>query len=144
MKENKLFNEKEFEILYQEAKNAFNNAYVPYSNFKVGASLLTSDGKIINGCNVENSSYGLSNCAERTALFKAYSMGYRKENIIAFLVLGDTNRPISPCGACRQVMSELLTLDTKVYLTNLKKEVAIYSCSELLPYSFNSDDLHHE
>ncbi len=133
-----------FEMLYEKAKEAFDNAYAPYSHFKVGASLLTKDGKIINGCNVENSSYGLSICAERTCLFKAYSKGIRKDDIVCFLILAETNRPVSPCGACRQVMTELMNLNTKVYLTNLMKDTITYTCGDLLPYSFNSDDLKYE
>lgn len=130
-----------FDILFEKALLGYNNAYVPYSNFKVGASMLLDDGKIYYGCNVENSSYGLCNCAERTTLFKAYSEGIRKENIKAFLVIGNTNRPISPCGACRQVMTELLTLDTPVYLTNLEKKTYKVTVKDLLPYNFNGEDL---
>ena len=109
--------------LLEAATNARENAYVPYSHFKVGAALLLKDGTIITGCNVENASYGLCNCAERTALFKAYSEGITKDDIVAMSISGDTEGPISPCGACRQVMSELLYKDTKVYLTNLKGDV---------------------
>lgn len=136
-----MVNKEVFEELYQKALEGFNNAYVPYSNFRVGASVLLKDGSIINGCNVENASYGLCNCAERTTLFKAYSEGYRKEDIISMLVIGATNEPISPCGACRQVMSELLSKDTPVYLTNLKKDLKVMTVSELLPYSFTGDNL---
>lgn len=133
--------DKEFDLLYENALTGFNNAYVPYSNFKVGASLLTKDGKVYYGCNVENASYGLTNCAERTCLFKAYSEGVKKEDIVSFLIIGDTNRPISPCGACRQVMSELLNSKTKVYLTNLKKDVKVFTVEELIPYVFTDGDL---
>lgn len=127
--------------LYQKALEGFNNAYVPYSNFRVGASVLLKDGNIINGCNVENASYGLTICAERNALFKTYSFGYRKDDILAILVIGATKDPISPCGACRQVMAELMGLDKKVYLTNLDKKMKEMSVKDLIPYSFSEDNL---
>lgn len=116
-------------------------AFTPYSNFKVGAAVLLENGAIIDGCNIENASYGLCNCAERTALFKAYSMGYKKEDIKALAVVADTDRPTSPCGACRQVMSELMRQETPVYMANLKGDVMILSVKELLPYSFSESDL---
>ena len=128
-------------MLMDAARQARKNAYTPYSNFKVGAALLLKDGSIITGCNIENSSYGLCNCAERTALFKAYSEGYRSEDIVLMAIAADTLGPVSPCGACRQVMSELLKPDTKVCLTNLKEDEKIMTVSELLPYSFSGDDL---
>ncbi|MDD2258927.1 MAG: cytidine deaminase [Bacilli bacterium] len=129
------------EKLYEEARKAFMNSYSPYSKFKVGAAIELKNGEIISGTNVENSSYGLSICAERSALFTAYSLGYRKNDIKKMLVIGDTIKPISPCGACRQVMSELLELDTEVILTNLNNERLIYKVNELLPYHFNEGDL---
>lgn len=129
------------EKLYQEALKAYNNAYTPYSNFNVGAAILLKNGEIISGCNVENSSYGLCNCAERTTLFTAYALGYRKDDIVKMLVLANTDRPCSPCGACRQVMSELLNFDCEVILTNLKKDVKIMTVSQLLPYAFTEEDL---
>ena len=116
-------------------------AFTPYSNFKVGAAVLLENGAIIDGCNIENASYGLCNCAERTALFKAYSMGYKKEDIKALAVVADTDRPTSPCGACRQVMSELMRQETPVYMANLKGDVMILSVKDLLPYSFSESDL---
>ena len=94
--------------LYEAALKAYHNAYTPYSKFNVGTALLLADGKIVSGSNIENASYGLSNCAERSALFAAYSQGYRKQDIKRMLVIGSTDRPISPCGACRQVMNELI------------------------------------
>ena len=127
--------------LLEAATLARENAYVPYSKFKVGAALLLKNGEIITGCNVENASYGLCNCGERTALFKTYSLGYRKEDIVALSVAGATDGPISPCGACRQVMAELLRPETPVYLTNVKGDVMETSVKELLPYSFSGSDL---
>ena len=129
------------EKLMQAAVKAMENAYVPYSHFKVGAALLLKNGEIIKGCNVENASYGLCNCAERTALFKAYSEGITKDDIVAMSIAGATDGPISPCGACRQVMAELLNKDTKIYLTNVKGDVKEMTVEELLPYSFSGSDL---
>ena len=127
--------------LTEAAISAMNNAYVPYSHFKVGAALLLKDGRVVLGCNIENASYGLCNCAERTALFKAYSEGITKDDIVAMSIAGATDNPISPCGACRQVMAELLHKNTPVYLTNLKGDVKETTVEELLPYSFSGSDL---
>ena len=127
--------------LLEAAVKAMENAYTPYSHFNVGAALLLKNGEIITGCNVENASYGLCNWGERTALFKAYSQGYRKDDIVAFSVAGATEGPISPCGACRQVMAELMNPDTPVYLANTKYDVKEMTVSELLPYSFSGSDL---
>ncbi|MDG4655495.1 cytidine deaminase [Ectobacillus antri] len=126
--------------LIQKAIEARQNAYVPYSKFKVGAALLAADGKLYQGCNVENASYGLTNCAERTALFKAVSEG--DKDFTAIAVVGDTAGPISPCGACRQVMVELCKPETKVYLANLKGDVQETTVAALLPGAFSSEDLH--
>lgn len=127
--------------LLEASVKAMENAYTPYSHFNVGAALLLKNGEIITGCNIENASYGLCNCGERTALFKAYSQGYRKDDIAAFSVAGATEGPISPCGACRQVMAELMNPDTPVYLTNTKYDVKEMTVGELLPYSFSGSDL---
>ncbi len=128
------------ENLIAEAKIARDKAYVPYSNFKVGAAILTDDGKIIHGCNIENAAYSMCNCAERTALFKAYSDGIK--NFRAMAVVADTNRPVSPCGACRQVISELAPKDMKIYLTNLQGDVQELTVEALLPGAFSPEDLH--
>lgn len=116
-------------------------AYAPYSKFKVGAAILLKNDKVITGCNVENASYGMSMCAERCALFKMISEGYTKDDVISMVVIGDTEDPISPCGACRQVMDELLNKDTKIILANIKRETKEFSVKDLLPYSFTSKDL---
>ena len=128
-------------LLVDMALKGRERAYAPYSNFKVGAALLLKNGEYILGCNVENASYGLCNCAERTALFKAYSEGYTKDDIVAMAIVGQTDDPISPCGACRQVMVELLRGDTLVVLSNLKKDIKEFKVNDLLPYSFGGDDL---
>jgi cytidine deaminase len=128
------------ENLIAEAKKARERAYVPYSKFAVGAALLTDDGKVYHGCNIENAAYSMTNCAERTALFKAVSEGDRKFKAIA--VIADTNRPIPPCGACRQVISELCPQDMKVILTNLNGDIKELTVKELLPGAFSPEDLH--
>ena len=120
---------------------ARSNAYTPYSKFKVGAAILLTNGKYITGCNVENASYGLCNCAERTALFKMISDGYTKNDVVAMAIVGQTEDPISPCGACRQVMEELLNPDTPVILGNLERKTKEMLVKELLPYSFGQKDL---
>lgn len=123
------------------AKEAYENAYAPYSKFHVGAALKLKDGNIINGANVENASFGLTNCAERSALFTAFTKGYRRDDIEAIVVVANTDRPISPCGACRQVISELMPKHAQVILLSNKDEVKTYTVEELLPYSFASEDL---
>ncbi|WP_251555024.1 cytidine deaminase [Neobacillus muris] len=128
------------EQLIDEAKLAREKAYVPYSKFGVGAALLTKDGKVYHGCNIENAAYSMCNCAERTALFKAYSEGDRDFQLMA--VIADTDRPCSPCGACRQVISELCPRDMKVILTNLKGDIQEITVAELLPGAFSPEDLH--
>lgn len=132
---------KEYKELYNEALKAMKNAYVPYSKFHVGAAVLLKDGKIINGFNIENSSYGLCNCAERNTLFRTYMEGYKKEDIKTLLVIAQTDRPVSPCGACRQVMSELMEKDTLVVLANELGDYTETTVQDLLPYSFSGDDL---
>ncbi|HYF79679.1 MAG TPA: cytidine deaminase [Symbiobacteriaceae bacterium] len=124
--------------LIEAARRARERAYVPYSRFPVGAALLTEDGTLYEGCNIENASYGLTNCAERTAIFKAVYDGHRRFATIA--VVADTEGPVSPCGACRQVMSEFGP-DAKVILTNLKGNVLVTSVRELLPGAFRDSDM---
>lgn len=128
--------------LIEEAKKAREKAYVPYSKFGVGAALLTTDGKVYHGCNIENAAYSMCNCAERTALFKAYSEGDKDYQKLA--VVADTDRPCSPCGACRQVISELCSKDMKVILSNLKGDILEITVEDLLPGAFSPEDLHAE
>ncbi len=122
---------------FEAAKAARLKAYVPYSNFKVGAAIELNDGTIIHGANIENSSYGLSSCAERNALFSLISQGYDPKEIKSITVIGSSKEPISPCGACRQVMSELVPESATIYLTNLEKLVKETNTKELLPYNFD-------
>jgi len=130
----------EIKQLIDEAKKARELAYVPYSKFKVGAALLTKDGNVYRGCNIENAAYSMCNCAERTALFKAYSEGATE--FAALAVIADTPRPVSPCGACRQVIAELCPGDMKVILANLNGDVKIVTVDELLPEAFAAEDMH--
>jgi cytidine deaminase len=125
--------------LIEEAFKAREYAYVPYSKFQVGAALLTKDGKVFHGCNIENASYGMTNCAERTALFNAYSEGITQFD--SLVVVAETDGPVSPCGACRQVISELCDSEMEVILTNLKGNIQRISVKDLLPGAFSSEDL---
>ena len=114
------------------------NAYVPYSHFPIGAVLVANDGSIYTGVNIENASFSLTNCGERTAIFKAVSEGQR--DFSELIVYGETERPISPCGACRQVMVEFFKPDLTVTLVAKDKTTVEMTVGELLPYSFT--DLH--
>lgn len=127
-----------YKSLAKKAVEAKSKALATYSNFHVGAALLTEDDKIYTGCNIESSSYSLTICAERTAIFKAISEGERKFKAIA--VTGDTEGFISPCGACRQVISDLCG-DIDVVLVNSKNETKVMKTSELLPFAFSDKDL---
>jgi cytidine deaminase len=129
------------EQLMQEAQTARLKAYAPYSKFQVGAALLCRDGKVFHGCNVENASYGLCNCAERTVLFSAIASGYRPRDFSALAVVGDTDGPIAPCGACRQVILELGGPALEVILSNLKGQTLVTTASAQLPNAFGPDDL---
>lgn len=128
--------------LVSAAEKARGNAYVPYSRFPVGAAVLAEDGVIITGCNIENASYGLCNCAERTALFKAISDGITQ--FVGMAVVADTPKAVSPCGACRQVMTELCPPNMKVWLSNLQGDFLETTVSNLLPGAFTQEDLHVE
>ena len=127
--------------LYKIAKEALPNSYSQYSKFKVAAVLRMKDGFTISGVNVENASFGLTNCAERTALFTAYSQGYRKDDIVEVLLTTEQDEFISPCGACRQVLRELVNDDVEVHITNNKGEVKTVLNRELLPFAFTEKDL---
>jgi cytidine deaminase len=124
--------------LLEIARQARERAYVPYSKFKVGAALLCKDGTVVTGCNVENASYGLTCCAERTAIFKAVSEGWREFKAIA--VIGDTEGVCAPCGACRQVMAEFAP-KMRVIIGNLAGQAVTMSVSEILPLAFTPADL---
>ncbi|MBO0451389.1 MULTISPECIES: cytidine deaminase [Enterococcus] len=121
------------------AVEALDKAYVPYSKFPVGACLVTKEGKAYQGINIENASYGLSNCAERTAFFKAVSEGEREFSHL--VIAGHTPEPISPCGACRQVMAEFCDPAMPVTLVGDNGVVKEMTVEGLLPYSFTDKDL---
>ncbi len=124
--------------LLQAAKQAATHAYCRYSDFPVGAALLTAEGEIISGCNVENASYGLTNCAERSALFAAISQGHAPRSFKALLVYAPKMATISPCGACRQVISELLAADCPVYCCGGDEtQLKAWRSDELLPGAFS-------
>ena len=130
------------EILLTEALEAQKYSYSPYSSFQVGAALQTKDGKIYRGCNVENVSFGATNCAERTAFFKAVSEGYREFSAIAIVgnqkgTKRDKGDYCTPCGICRQVMAEFCDLDNfEVILGNSPTDYKVYTLKELLPLTF--------
>ena len=123
--------------LLQAAKEARLRAYAPYSHFPVGAAVLTAEGKIYTGCNIENVSYGLTTCAERTAIFTAVAAG--EQELQAVAVVANTPAPTAPCGACRQVMAEF-GIQT-IVMANTKGDSQVASLKELLPYSFIKFDV---
>ena len=118
--------------LYDAAVAARKNAYIPYSHFAVGAAVRCASGKVYAGCNIENASYGLCVCGERNAMFNAVSAGER--DLLALCVVADTTGPVSPCGACRQVMSEFKI--KTIILANLKGDCFLCKLEDLLPYGF--------
>jgi len=127
--------------LIETAKKARLNSYSPYSKISVGAALLTEEGKIFTGTNIENVSIGLTICAERVAIYSAVNAGYRKFKMIA--IVGDTDGPCTPCGLCRQVMTEF-SPEMIVVMGNLKNEIMIKKAKELIPYAFKVDQINKE
>jgi cytidine deaminase len=121
--------------LIAAARAAREHALARFSGFKVGAALLTADGTIISGCNIENATYGLTVCAERVAMFKALSEGHRE--FVAVAVIADTNEPTPPCGACRQILWEFGG-DLEVFLANLTEPRGTYRLKDLLPLPFDA------
>jgi cytidine deaminase len=128
----------EKDLLIEAAKQARENAHAPYSNFRVGAALRSTSGRIFGGCNVENATYGLTMCAERVAIFKAISEGERGFSAIA--VVTDTEVLTPPCGACRQLMWEFCG-DISVSLANLKGKIEVMQMRELFPRPFDDSNL---
>lgn len=128
------------EELTEKAFEAMKNSYAPYSGYHVGAAVLTSDGRVFKGTNVENASFGATNCAERSAVFAAYSEGVRKDDIIAVAIVSDGDRICAPCGICRQVLSELIGQDVPIYLSN-GKQSAERTIRQLLPMQFGTEDV---
>lgn len=127
------------EDLIKAAMEAKEHAYAPYSNFRVGAALLTKDGKIYQGCNIENAGYTPTNCAERTAFFKAVYEGER--NFEAIAVNGDADDYLYPCGVCRQVMAEFCTPDFKVFVSKKNGEYLEFTLAEIFPGAFTPAEL---
>ncbi len=129
------------EKLIELAKEAMTHAYVPYSGYKVGAALLCADGTVYQGCNIENAAYGPTNCAERTAFFKAVYDGHRE--FVAIAVCGGKDGIISgsfpPCGVCRQVMREFCSDDFLIYMIAEENQYKAITLAELLPFSFQAD-----
>ena len=129
---------RQYQALLSIAREAKQNAYVPYSKFHVGVAVLCSNGKIFTGCNIENSSYGLTLCAERVAIFKAVSEGIHSFKAIA--IVSDNPNFTPPCGACRQVLLDLAG-DIDFIMGNKKGEMKIIKLSSLLPHAFTHNDL---
>lgn len=129
----------EYKELVSTALSYRARAYVPYSNFRVGAAVLTEDGTIFGGCNIENASYGATNCAERTAIFKAVSEGHK--SIKAVAVVGDTTTYTYPCGICRQVIAEFAEGDIPVILVKNESDYVVKTLEDILPGAFTKRDL---
>ena len=136
MRENLLNDDMRIDLI-KSAIKASQNAYAPFSNFKVGAALLAENGEVFLGCNIENSSYGATICAERTALVKAVSDGTRSFSAIA--VVSDKNQMTYPCGICRQFMFEFMP-DAEVIVSDLAFNFKTYKVSELIPHGFRLED----
>lgn len=130
------------QLLLQHAKQAMQNAYVPYSNFKVGAAVQTKSGKIYTGCNIENASYGATNCAERTAIFKAVSEA--ETEIVAIAVVSSNGEFTYPCGICRQVISEFMKEGEFIFENESTGDIQIVPIEHIFPYSFTKKDLYRE
>lgn len=129
----------DYKMLVSKALEGKKNAYAPYSKFKVGAAVLTEDGKVYTGCNIENASYGATNCAERTAIFKAVSEGYT--TIKAIAIVGIENEYTYPCGICRQVIAEFGSEDIEIILGKNENEYIVKTLDEILPGAFTKRDL---
>lgn len=128
-----------YKLLLEKAYEGRANAYAPYSNFKVGAAVLAENGKIYTGCNIENASYGATNCAERTAIFKAISEGNRK--ICAIAIVGADDEYTYPCGICRQVIAEFANANTEIILGKKSLEYIVKTLAEILPGAFTKEAL---
>lgn len=127
--------------LVKKAEEARKLSYSPYSHFAVGAALLCKDGTVYLGANIENSAYPMCMCAERNALYNAKMHGVKKEDMVALALTADTDEPCSPCGACRQVISELFPANAPIYMANLKGAMKETTLVELLPFAFSPEDL---
>lgn len=128
-----------YKLLLEKAYEGRKNAYAPYSKFKVGAAVLMENGKIYTGCNIENASYGATNCAEKTAIFKAISEGNRK--ICAIAIVGADDEYTYPCGICRQVIAEFADENTEIILGKKSLEYIVKTLAEILPGAFTKEAL---
>jgi len=127
---------------FEAAKEQSKFSYSPYSNYKVSASILLKNGDIVSGMNIENSSYSLTICAERCALSRCYAMGYTKNDIVSLLIYTNSKTSMPyPCGACRQVMTELMPSDSECIVVNDNKEPITMKVSELIPNLFTKEEL---
>ena len=131
----------ELEIMLEHAKKARELSYSPYSKYAVGAVVITKDNNFFYGANIENAAYPSGICAERCALFHTYMHGYKKEDIDALVLVADSESLPYPCGACRQVISELFPKNAQIIIANLTGKVLKTSIDELLPYSFDASNL---
>lgn len=129
------------EELIKKGIEAQNLSYSPYSNFKVGAAILLKDGSYILGANIENASYGLTMCAERNAVFQAVLKGVKKEDMVALSITADAIDYPYPCGACRQVLSELFPIEAPIYIATNNGKVLKTNVKELLPYIFTKESM---
>jgi cytidine deaminase len=129
--------------LIEKARDVTKYCYAPYSNYHVGAALLFKDGSVVSGVNIENASYGVTNCAERSALYSAISQGKNLTDVVAVAVVADGVRIGSPCGICRQAMAEFLAPSTPIYLALMSgEEFTTTSVAALLPLAFTQQDMH--
>jgi len=126
----------------KKAIDAMNRAYAPYSKFQVGALVIDENNNEYIGANIENGSYGLTNCAERTAIFTAKTCGMTR--IKTIVITAETEQPISPCGACRQVISEFSDENTVIILSNTKFDFTIHTINDILPYRFKLEGDNNE
>jgi cytidine deaminase len=131
---------KTFDQLFPAAKQGADNAYAPYSQFQVGAAILLKDGTVISGCNVENASFGVSLCAERNAISSAVAQGYKPGDVVELVLYIPHEEMFSPCGACRQVMSEFMAQGATVTAVNKGGDKKIWTVAELLPDGFAMPD----
>lgn len=127
------------QTLFTKAITAMDNAYAPYSHYSVGAAIIMEDDSVYTGVNIENASYGLTNCAERTAIFKEISEGHRK--IKSIIIVNGTQEMSKPCGACRQVLSEFMGPDGQVFLANRNNDYKEFTFSQILPLAFSDKDM---
>ncbi|NLB48357.1 MAG: cytidine deaminase [Erysipelotrichia bacterium] len=129
------------ESLIEKAIEARKLSYSPYSKIAIGAALLCKDGQVFMGANIENVSHSLSMCAERSALYSALMHGYKKADFVALAITADTQEACTPCGACRQVFSELFPKEGDIYMANLTGKVFKSTIGELLPFAFSKEGL---